>query len=949
MPIAAGTRLGPYEIVGSLGVGGMGEVYKARDTRLNRAVAIKVLTDEWTADPAMRQRFEREAKTIAALNHPNVCTLHDVGHETVGDDGPATDFLVMEYLEGETLAERLTRGPVPLAEALPIAIAIADALDKAHTIGVVHRDLKPANVMLTRRGPKLLDFGLAKAGAPVEGAGGPAALGTMLPTAPNVTTPGTILGTVQYMAPEQLEGNEADARTDIFAFGVVLYEMVTGQKAFQGMSKTLLMSAILTADPPPLARSQPMSPASLDHLVRRCLAKDPEERWQDARDLLIQLRWIAGRGGQASAAPALSTRQRATRIAGAAAIVFAGVLAFPAAMYVWKPDAAEFQFRSPVIGVSPQDVAVSPDGRTLAFVATVAANTADRALYVRPVRSIDSKKIAGTDNASQPFWSPDSRSLGFVADGKLKTVDVEGGAPKDVATVSDFSGGAWSDEGTILFGTAKGVMRVSAEGGVPATVTTTEKGETGHLWPAFLPDGRHFLFLAWTAQPGGRALFSGELGSKERTKVLDAESNAIYADPGYLIFHREASVFAQPFDAGSRAVSGQPFHLADGVLFETSTGRGSFSASQNGTFTYFQGAASGQGGRGGAVENVQLAWLSRRNEPIASAGDLGTYGDFDVSPDGRLIAITRLDQGASSTDVWVIDWQRGGVATPITRDPADDMRPVWSHDSTRIAYTTFRKGSADIYVRNANGTGPETPLVESPAEEYVSGWSSDGRYLLYISGISTPSDDIYAQPLTRDGAPDGKPQLLVSGPGQKGQAQLSYDGKWLAYVSDESGTPQVIVTSFPDGKERIPISKDGGGQPRWRRDGRELYYRLPSNNTVMAVQITPNGTTLTADVPEELFRPIVNAASTRAPLRHQLAVSADGTRFLVRVPASSVAGGAGVPPGLVLYSEEQRTALPAQAMAGRRGGGQRARGAGPGFVQYNGLTVVLNWTRRVDR
>jgi Tol biopolymer transport system component len=927
----------------------MGEVYKARDTRLNRTVAIKVLTDEWTGDPAMRQRFEREAKTIAALNHPHICTLHDVGHEESGATGGAVDFLVMEHLEGETLAHRLARGAMPLAEALPIAISIADALDKAHKQGVVHRDLKPANVMLTKHGPKLLDFGLAKANAGLSAAAGlGTALGTMLPTAASVTTPGTILGTVQYMAPEQLEGKDADSRTDIFAFGVVLYEMVTGRKAFQGMSKTLLMSAILTADPPPLAEAQPMSPASLDHLVRRCLAKDPEERWQDAHDLLIQLRWIAGRGTQASAAPVLTARQRATRTAGAAAVVLAGALAFPAAMYLWKPDVEEFQFRSPIVGISQQDVAVSPDGQTLAF----AASAPDRSLYVRPVRSIDSKKIAGTDDASQPFWSPDSRSIGFVAGGRLKTVSVEGGAPKDVAPIADFSGGAWSEDGVILFGTSKGIMRVSAQGGTPELVTTPGKDETGHLWPAFLPGGERFVYLAWTAQPGGRALFAAALGSKDRTRVMDAESNAVYAEPGYLLFHREASVFARSFDPDAPDSAGDPIHLADGVVFDAASGRGAFGASQTGTLFYVQGtAATGGTGRGGTVENAQLGWLNRRGGFIAAAGDTGTYGDFDLSTDGRLIAVTRVDQGATGSDIWVVDWERGGVATPITRDPAEDRDPVWSNDGSRVAYTSLRKGNRDIYVRNANGTGPETPVVESPAEEVVSAWSSDGRYLIYVSGLTTESDDIYALPIKPDGTPDGKPLLIPTGPGQKGMAQLSHDGKWLAYATDESGTAQVVVTSFPDGKEKIPISKDGGGQPRWKRDGRELYYRLPSDNTIMVVQISVAGSKLTAGVPRTLLRPIVNAPPTRAPFRHQLAVNADGSRFLVRVPPQFAAsGGPGTLPGLALYSQETGQVLPAAAMAAGRGrGGQRARGAGQGFAQYNGLTVVLNWTRRVEK
>ena len=950
MPLAAGTRLGPYEVVAPAGSGGMGEVYKARDTRLNRTVAIKILTQRWVDDPAMQQRFEREARTIAALNHPHVCTLHDIGHEEVGDSGSAVDFLVMEYVEGETLTERLQRGEIPLAEALKVATAIADALDKAHRQGVVHRDLKPSNVMLTKRGPKLLDFGLAKASAVVEAVAGGVHAGSMLPTAADVTTPGTVLGTVQYMAPEQLEGKEADARTDIFAFGVVLYEMLTGKKPFHGKSKTLVMSAILTSDPQPLVHARPMTPASLDHFVRRCLAKDPEERWQTMHDLLIQLRWMAGRGSLAAGAATQTRGQRILRRAGAAAIVMAGVLAFPAAMYLWKGEVEELVFRSPVVGISGQNVAISPDGRTVSFIATAPQ---PRALYVRPVRSIDSRRIAGTEDAEQPFWSPDSRSIGFVVGGRLKRVDVDGGAPKDIAAVADFSGGAWNQDGTIIFGSSKGLMRVSAEGGTPESVTTLEKGESGHFWPAFLPDGQRFVYTAWTTQPGGRAVVSGTLGTQDRVKIMDAESNAVYAAPGYLVFHREASVFARRFDARGRQASGEAFHLADGVAFSPTSGRGAFSVSQAGTLIYFQGAggSEGRGGRGGTNTNMQLGWMGRNSEILGPAVDAGEYGDFDLSNDGRQIAITRQDAGVPGADVWVIDWERNGASTRITFDPADDINPIWSNDNKRIAYTSFRNGNADIYVRNSNATGPETPLVKSPAEERVSSWSSDGRYLLYVSGISTVSDDIYAQPLTPDGLPDGKALLLVSGPGEKAGPVLSYDRKWLAYVTTESGTAEVVVTSFPDGRERIPISKGGGGQPVWKRDGRELYYRLPSDNTVMAVQITP-GPALIAGIPKRLFRPIVNNGMTRNPFRRQLSVTADGVRFLVRVPVQTAVGSpnGALPPGLVIYLEgDARQAIPVQAIAGRaRGGGQRARGAGAPFAQYNGLTVMLNWTRKLE-
>ncbi len=629
MALDIGARLGPYEILGVAGAGGMGEVYKARDTRLNRTVAIKILPPVWAHDPVMQQRFEREAKTIAGLNHAHICTLHDVGHEPSPDsEVPALDFLVMEYLEGQTLAQRLELGELPVGEALKIALAIADALDKAHKQGVVHRDLKPGNVMLTKRGAKLLDFGLAKPGSVLQAVSATVEGRSMMPTAASVTTPGTIVGTVQYMAPEQLEGKDADPRTDIFAFGVVLYEMLTGRKAFQGKSKTLLMSAILTGEPKPLSNVQPMTPAALDHLVRRCLAKDPEERWQTAHDLLIQLRWVAGLGTRsgASAATLRTSRQRVLRALGIAALVLAGGFTFPAAVLLWRPAAAaeEFQFRSPVIGISPADIAVSPDGKNVAFVARPNANEPST-LYVRPTRSIASRRLGGTEEASQPFWSPDSKSIGFVAGGKLKRVEAAGGPPQEVAAATDFAGGAWNGKGTILFGSTKGLMRVSDEGGTPQLVTSPDKAERGHFWPRFLPDDSHFLYSTWSAEPGGRGVFTASLDSKDRKKVMAAESNAAYAAPGYLIFHREASVFALPFDADELQPAGESFHLADGVGYNPTNGRGNFDVSQTGALIYFQGAG-GPAGRGQTLRpRCSAGWpQAARWQPRARSDRTGT-------------------------------------------------------------------------------------------------------------------------------------------------------------------------------------------------------------------------------------------------------------------------------------------------------------------------------------
>ncbi|SPF32218.1 Serine/threonine protein kinase (fragment) [Candidatus Sulfopaludibacter sp. SbA4] len=528
--LAPGTLLGPYRIVEPIGAGGMGEVYKASDTRLERVVAVKLLTRNWAGDTEMRQRFEREARIVASLNHPNICVLHDVGQQ----DG--LDFLVMEYLEGEDLAARLERGPLEIAEALKIAVAIADALDKAHRSGVVHRDLKPSNIILTAGGPKLLDFGLAKREGALAARENtkpstprpsiPSR--TQMPTVSNLTTLGAVMGTLQYMAPEQLEGLEADGRADIFAFGALVYEMVTGKKAFVGKSRILLMSAIATSEPEPMSAVIPATPPALEHVVKTCLAKDPEDRWQTARDLQAELEWIeaaspdagvsAGRAGSAVHA---GKREKLARILLAAGALLLAAAALPAARYLGgREAAAEFRFQIPLSGTAqPYDVtgarptatrnmaganfALSPDGRLLAFVSR-AGSLEPWALYVRPIGSVTPQKLLPIEDAaphaSQPFWSADSRFVGFVARGKLRKIEASGGPPQDICDAAGFTGGTWNREGTILFGSASGLLRVSAEGGKPETVTTLEQGESGHYWPHFLPDGHRYLYTSWNSE-----------------------------------------------------------------------------------------------------------------------------------------------------------------------------------------------------------------------------------------------------------------------------------------------------------------------------------------------------------------------------------------------------------------------------------------------------------------
>jgi Tol biopolymer transport system component len=923
MPLTTGTRLGPYEILALAGAGGMGEVYKARDTRLERTVAVKVLPPHASGSLELKQRFEREAQTVGSLNHPHICVLHDVGRE--GE----TDFLVMEYLEGETLATRLERGALSLDDALSVAVQMADALDQAHQHGVVHRDLKPANVMLVQSGAsrsgtphvKLLDFGLAKLIAPSA----PGELGLTVPA--DLTGPGTILGTMRYMAPEQVEGKDADARTDIFAFGAVLYETLTGRKAFDGKSQPSLIAAIMNAEPAPLATLLPVTPRALDRLVRRCLAKDPENRWQTAHDLLVQLKWIAGRGATpgTTAVGARGTRERMVVAALAVGLLLTTLMATPAFLYVRGPaPQEEFRFRVPAVGLSPSDIAISPDGESIALVARPGVGEPP-SLYVRPVASVTFRKLAGTDDAAQPFWSPDSRSIGFVAGGRLKKVEAAGTPPQDIGAVTGFFGGTWNKEGTILFGSAAGVRRVSAEGGTPEAITAAAKPETGHYWPYFLPDGNHYLFLAWSGEAANRAVFVGSVGSKDKTRLLPADSNVAYAAPGYLLFRREATVLAQAFDAGRLKLAGEPVQIAGGVAFNAGNGRGSFDVSQNGALIFFQGAVAAATGRAQVTAGWQFAWHDRQGNVQALAGEAGPYGDMDVSPDGKLIAVTRQDPGAPGADIWVIDWQRG-VSTRLTLDPADDINPVWSPDGRRVAFTSFRKGNADIFVKNANGVGDETALLDSSADEYVEDWSKDGRYIAYRMD-QDGFEDLYVLPLDADGKP-GKPVPIVKGKFHKDEPQFSYDGKWLAYTSDESGTFEVYVVSFPALDQKLKVSDGGGGRPRWREDGKEILFQ-GLQGAKLAVDFKP-GPKIEVGIQHVLW----STNNNSEPTRHLWSVSRDGQRILIR---TLVAGGArGVTPTVV------RNFFPAgQAGQPGRGGGRGPNPSGPGA---NGLTLVRHWT-----
>ncbi len=898
MSLTAGNRLGPYEIVALVGAGGMGEVYKALDTRLDRTVAIKVLPAQFAANAQFRERFDREARIISQLDHPHICALYDVGeaqvparagssHQPLAISHDVVRFLVIQYLEGETLADRIVKGPLPLKEALTVAAQIADALDTAHRVGVVHRDLKPGNVMLTRSGAKLLDFGLATARGVAAGAGL-----SMLPTTPpNLTAQGTILGTFQYMSPEQLEGKEADARTDIFAFGAVLYEMLTGKKAFSGVSHASLISSIMSSQPPSVSLVQTLAPAALDHLIARCLAKDPEDRWQSARDIALQLSWIA-EARLSPASPAvtrLRSRERfAWALAGLALVTLIAVVAVIVAGRRAPATAAEpmqFVMLPPGNGSFSNDVnaqAVSPDGRQIAFVAS--GSDGNTQLWIRRLDSLNARALAGTEGAAVPFWSPDSRSVGFFAGGKLKRIDMRSGPPQTLADASFPLGGSWNREDVIVFGGTFGspLFQVPAGGGAvtPATTIDPTIRNIVHNAPFFLPDGRHFFFVVGTGPAAGN-LYVGSLDSKDARLVLRNDSAAVYSPSGHMLFLRESTLMAQPFDLASLSTRGEAVAVAErvGKLFSSIT----FTVSDTGTLVY----------RSAGAAQTRLLWVNRAGQTQVEGAPAGVYEDMSLSPDGTRVAFAR--PGQADTDVWLTDLDRRITSRFTFRPPMNNV-PIWSADGRQIVFTSSRDGGLDLYQRTSDASGPEAVLLRLKAQPFLipSDWSADGRFLTYYRTDPKTQLDIWTLPMGSQGAGAAEtrtPVPFLHADYNESQGQFSPDGRWMAYVSDESGASQVYVQSFPTLGGPRQVSPAGGTQPRWRRDGKELFYLAPDRK-LMAVTARI-GATFDADAPRALFQTALNLNE----LRQTYAVSSDGQRFLLNTSVDE-----GAPPMTVVLN-----------------------------------------------
>jgi serine/threonine-protein kinase len=813
--VESGTKLGPYEIISPLGAGGMGEVYRARDTRLNRMVAIKVLPDHLAANSETKQRFEREAIAVSSLNHPHICTLHDIGHQ----DG--LDYLVMELIEGESLAERLKKGPLPTHQVIDYAMQIADALDKAHRAGIAHRDLKPGNIMLTRTGAKLLDFGLAK--RVHVGSGKVLNAFSELPTeVEKLTGEGTIIGTLQYMSPEQLEGLNSDSRTDIFAFGAVVYEMATGRRAFTGKSQVSLMGAILNSHPPPISSVQPLAPAALDRIVQTCLAKDPEDRWQSAHDLWLELKWISERATEDTPSTTRTTGSKFQRFAGPVIWFVVGLLAASVAFWFLgrsnlKSTRATNSSRlsiklldnSPValtafvpLAVGRVALALSPDGSNLIYVAN---QNGTARLFQRPLNAFDAKPISGTEGAYNPFFSPDGNWVAFFADNKLKKVALAGGEPITLCEARNPIGGTWSGDDTILFGNQEGgvLSKISAQGGTLGILPVRD--QVTDVSP--LPDKRWLLYSTNpSSNPDFGQIKAISLDTGEIKVIIEGGRNPHYLPEGYLVFSRAASLMAVPFDIANQKVVGQPVTLVEGIRGEA-YGTPQVAVSLNGTAAYIPGVAGWIG---------KPVWVDLQGNVTPTELPTQCYSSFQLSRDGKRVAI---GVGNATDDIWISDIERRTFLR-LTMD-GHNTGPVWSPDGKRVAYASTLEGRYGIYSKAADGSGPEDHLTTSEYNQAPESWSPDGKLISFVQWKADDGGDIWV--LNLEG--DKKAQLFHQTRFSEFFSAFSPNGHWMAYTSDESGRYEVYVRPFPGPGGQWQVSTQGGEEPVWAPNGEELFYR----------------------------------------------------------------------------------------------------------------------------
>ena len=867
--LSPGSRLGPYEVVSPIGAGGMGEVWKARDTRLERTVAVKVLPQKFSASEEVKRRFEREAKAIAQLSHPHICALYDVGRE--GE----TEYLVMEYLEGETLADRLAKGALPLERTLRFGIQITDALDKAHRQGIVHRDLKPGNVMLTRSGVKLLDFGLAHAVAPAA----PVGSLSVLPTQDKpLTAEGTILGTVQYMAPEQLEGKAVDARTDIFAFGATLFEMATGRKAFIGRTQASLIAAIMSSEPPAISTLQPMAPPSLDRVVRKCLLKDPEGRWQSAADIGSELKWVAEETSTAAIPSFVSPRRPRERLVWAFAGALAGglvvALALWSSMQTARPAlhpgarlAVTLPAEEPIDYLPSHVLALSPDGSRLVY---IGKRGETRQIFLRPIDQWDAVPIPGTEGASNPFFSPDGQWVAFFSeDNKLKKVSLGGGLPVTLCSTSSPLGGSWGPDDTIVFtrNFTSGLWKISAKGGTPKEVTSPDvaRNERVHIWPQLLPGEKAVLFTIWMGVSFDDARIAVADLETGRVRILfEGGSDARYLPSGHLVYARGGSLLAVPFDAARLQVTGPPVTVLPGVLSSGVNGESQIDVSLEGSLAYLPGGVRSW--------EKTLVWVDRRGASVPVSETRKNFASPHLSPDGGRLAVTV--QGGTF-DIWVYEIGRG-VLTRLSFG-ADDSDALWARDGKRVVWSSSRGGQNNLFWRAADASTPEERLTTSQHPQFPYSFSPDGKALLLLDIDPSTGEDLWIMPLEGDKTP----RPFVRTPFREHLASFSPDGGWIAYSSDESGREEVYVAPYPGGGGKVQVTPAGGTEPAWSPKGHELFYRQDDRMMAVPVETRPS---LQVGKPVVLFAAKYDAGYD---------VSPDGQRFL-----------------MVKKSEEQ--ALPAQ-------------------------------------